>query len=113
MADEEMKKTIEFLLEHQAQFASDMEQLTSKVNKLTEAQIKSEARLSRVEEAIVLFTQMAQNLDSRDDILSQRIAELAEAQKQTESVITTLSRQVQSLTKTFERFINENPNGKA
>lgn len=58
MTNEEMRKSIEFIIEHQAQ-------LTIKVEELIAIQAQSEPRLRRVEESFVVLVEMAKKADER------------------------------------------------
>lgn len=64
MSNEEMQKTIEFILEQQAQFLTRVE--------------KDEARLTRLEDAFVTLVRIAQISDERQDTLEERIGTLTE-----------------------------------
>ncbi len=62
MTNEEMRRTMEFILEQQAQFAASMQ-------RLDEERIRDAPRLARVEESFVVLVQLTENLDSRlDDV---------------------------------------------
>ena len=64
MTNEEMQKTIEFILEQQAQFLTRIE--------------KDEARVTRLEDAFVTLVRIAQISDERQDTLEERIGTLTE-----------------------------------
>ena len=73
MTNEDMQKTMEFILEQQAQF-------TTNIQKLQEERVRDNARLKRLEESFQLLVQLAQSTDSRLDTLESNMSALAEAQ---------------------------------
>ncbi len=87
MTDEEMRRTMEFILEQQAQFAAS-------IQRLEEERTRDQPRLKRLEESFQLLVQLAEATDARldsletktttletnDGILEIRMAALAEAQ---------------------------------
>lgn len=62
MTNEEMQKTMEFILEHQAQFAVN-------IQRLQEERLADQPRLARLEESFQLLVQLAQTTDTRLDTL--------------------------------------------
>jgi hypothetical protein len=62
MTNEEMQKTMEFILEHQAQFAVN-------IQRLQEERVRDQPRLARLEESFQLLVQLAQTTDTRLDTL--------------------------------------------
>ena len=83
MNNEEIQKTMEFILEQQAQFAAN-------IQKLQEERMHDDARLKRLEEAFQLLVQLAQNTDTRLDTLETNMATLAEAQVHTDERLSAL-----------------------
>jgi chromosome segregation ATPase len=73
MTSEEMQKTMEFIIEQQAQFATN-------IQKLQEERMRDDSRTKRLEESFQLLVQLAQNTDTRLDTLESSMATLAEAQ---------------------------------
>lgn len=73
MTNEEMQKTMEFILEQQAQFAAN-------IQKLQEERMRDGSRIKRLEESFQLLVQLAQSTDTRLDTLESNMATLAEAQ---------------------------------
>jgi hypothetical protein len=69
MTNEEMEKTMQFILEQQAQF-------TTNFQKIEEAREKDSVRITRLEESFQLLVQLAQSHD-------ERLVTLAEAQIRT------------------------------
>jgi hypothetical protein len=62
MTNEEMQKTMEFILEHQAQFAVN-------IQRLQEERLRDQPRLARLEESFQLLVQLAQTTNTRLDTL--------------------------------------------
>ena len=60
MTEEDIRKTMEFILEQQAQFAVN-------IQRLQEERARDNARLARLEESFLLLVQLAQTTDSRLD----------------------------------------------
>src|SRR6266496_2189851 len=60
MTNEEIQKTMEFILEQQAQFAVN-------IQRLQEERVRDNPRLTRLEESFQLLVQLAQNTDTRLD----------------------------------------------
>ena len=91
------ERKMEFIIDQQAQFAADIQQLK-------ELHAQAGIRFSRVEESLVLLVQVARSSDARLDTLTeaqtrtenalssltQKIAELAEAQVHTEQRLNAL-----------------------
>ena len=83
MTNEEMQKTMEFILEQQAQFAAN-------IQKLQEERMRDGSRIKRLEESFQLLVQLAQSTDTRLDILESNMATLAEAQTHTDERLSAL-----------------------
>ena len=62
MTNEEMQRTMEFIVEQQAQFAAN-------IQRLQEERIRDNPRLTRLEESFQLLVQLAQTTDTRLDRL--------------------------------------------
>jgi hypothetical protein len=60
MSNEEIQRTMEFILGQQAQFAAN-------IQKLQEEQIRNSPRLTRLEESFQLLVRLAENTDRRLD----------------------------------------------
>jgi DNA repair exonuclease SbcCD ATPase subunit len=73
MNNEEIQKTMEFILEQQAQFAAN-------IQKFQEERMRDDSRIKRLEESFQLLVQLAQSTDTRLDTLETNMATLAEAQ---------------------------------
>ncbi|MGH9933045.1 MAG: hypothetical protein ACREA9_28005 [Pyrinomonadaceae bacterium] len=69
MTEEEIRKTMEFILEQQAQFAAN-------IQRLQEERAKDNPRLTRLEESFLLLVQLAQTTDNRLDRIDSNMAAL-------------------------------------
>lgn len=76
MTNEEMHRTMEFILEQQAQFAASMQRMEEGFRRSEEERIRDQPRLARVEESFVVLVQLAENLDSRLDESDSRLDEV-------------------------------------
>jgi DNA repair exonuclease SbcCD ATPase subunit len=83
MTNEEIQKTMEFILEQQAQFATN-------IQKLQEERAQDNSRIKRLEESFQLLVQLAQSTDTRLDTLESNMATLAEAQVHTDERLSVL-----------------------
>ncbi|CAN5569573.1 hypothetical protein BH20ACI3_BH20ACI3_03960 [soil metagenome] len=90
MTNEEIQKTMEFILEQQAQFASN-------IQRLQEERLRDSPRLARLEESFQLLVQLAQTTDNRLDMLESNgaalesnMAALAAAQAHSEERLSAL-----------------------
>ena len=69
MTEEDIRKTMEFILEQQAQFAVN-------IQRLQEERARDNPRLTRVEESFLLLVQLAQTTDGRLDRIESTTAAL-------------------------------------
>jgi hypothetical protein len=107
MTDDEMRSTMQFILEQQVRFATNLERLEAAQLRHEEEHVTQEGRLRRLEDAFVQLVSLARSADERLDTLesaqavaSARLAELAQAQKATEE-------RLNIFIATVERFISE------
>jgi chromosome segregation ATPase len=69
MTDEEIRKTMEFILAQQAQFAAN-------IQRLQEEHVRDNPRLTRLEESFQLLVQLGQAKDNRIDTVESKITPL-------------------------------------
>jgi chromosome segregation ATPase len=62
MTDEEMRRTMEFILQQQAQFAAS-------IQRLEEERARDQPRLKRLEDSFLILVQLAETVDARLDTL--------------------------------------------
>ncbi len=83
MTNEEMQRTMEFILEQQAQYAARMQ--------------RDESRLTRLEDAFVMLVQMAKLTDERLDGLVENMTLLAQAQGRADARLAELTEKMTEL----------------
>lgn len=76
MTDEEMRRTMEFILEQQAQFAAIIQKLEEGFQRREEERARDQPRLKRLEESFLLLVQLAETTDARLDMLESRAESL-------------------------------------
>ena len=76
MTNDEIQRTMEFILEQQAQFAASMQRLDEERIREKEQRVRDVSRLARVEESFQLLVQLAQTTDVRLDGIEARTASL-------------------------------------
>ncbi|CAN5352602.1 hypothetical protein BH18ACI2_BH18ACI2_04410 [soil metagenome] len=112
MTNEEMQKTMQFILEQQAQFTVGMQELK-------EAHAGSEKRITQLEGAMVGVVNMFGKLTEAQirqaeaqKISDTKMAELAEAQKQTDEQMRHTDERLSALINVVERYFSDRRNGK-
>ncbi len=99
MTNEEIQRTMEFIIQRQEEFAGNME-------KFAENMKVSESRMNRMETAFVgIFNMVAETAKAQKE-LAVTVSELVTAQAQTDE-------RLSALINTVERYISEGRNGKA
>src|SRR5262245_42628887 len=86
MTEEEMNHRMEFIVEQQAQFSVNIQKLGQNLQKLTEAQTKSEQRMNPMEGAFVGLVNLIGDAQKQTEA---RISELAQAQTRTDERLNT------------------------
>ena len=98
MTNEEMQRNMEFIVSQQAQFAAD-------IQKLGEVQLEVDARMTRIEGAVVTVVDLVGQLARST---ATQIAEIVEAQKRTNEALArtneALERTNEALAETDERL---------
>lgn len=97
MTNEEMQKTIEFILEQQAQFVTRME--------------RDETRLTRLENAFATLVEIARISDERLDTLESRLSTLTEKMAVLAEAQTYTDQRLSALIDVVERYISGGSNG--
>src|SRR3989442_15849248 len=98
MSREDMQRTIDFILNQQAQFATNIQLLRETQTQLVISQGKAEARMDRIEEvvlrSVVVIERLADAMDRTDGSVAEiagSVAAIADAQAQTEASIRKLA----------------------
>ncbi len=102
---EEMQKTMQFILEQQAESAVKLDRLTEKVNALAVAQDRNEKKWERTEEGIRALLSIAEIHEREIITQGKQILALGETTRATDERLNTLMNVV-------ERQITEGRNGK-
>jgi hypothetical protein len=132
MTNDEIKDTLDFILQHQAKLTKQIEILTINVDKLVDEnrtiiknQQSLEKRTSKLEEAFIIQVELAQNVEQRLDSLNNQNSELAKLQNKNDEQISKNSEQIAELIKSqhstsetvnilvrvLDDFINKGRNG--
>lgn len=99
MTNEEIERTMQFILEQQARTDTKLGILTERIEALVINQERDGERLKRLEDSFQILVALAQRHEERLD-------DLSEAQTRT-------AEQLTSLAGTVERYINESRNGQS
>ena len=103
MTNEEFEKRMEFIIEHQAQFASDIQQLR-------EAQARTEQFMAQAEQLVGRLAQVThagfQNLNAKIDALVDSQVRLTDAQSRTDE-------NLRNLIAVVDRYFREGRNGES
>ncbi len=83
MTNEEIQRTMEFIIRHQESFSENMELLR-------EAQVKGESRITRLEGAFVSLYNTVSKLSDTVGEISGSVGELSKAQARTDHRLNTL-----------------------
>ena len=106
MTNEEMQKTMQFIIKHQAQIVSN-------IQRLEETQTKAEGRVSRLDGAIVGVVNMIDKLTRAQEQLADKVTTLAEAQTRTEERVAETSERLNTFIVVVEGYIGEGGDGKS
>jgi chromosome segregation ATPase len=90
MTNEEMEKTMQFILEQQAQFTANFQRVEL-------AREKDSARITRLEESFQLLVRLAESHDERLVTLDKRLVTLAEAQIRASEQIAAIDKQIAAM----------------
>jgi hypothetical protein len=108
-----MQQNMAFIVNQQAQFASD-------IQKLGEVQLQFDVRMTRIEGAIVTIIDLLgkvaeaqQRTDARLADLAAGVTEVAVAQKRTEAALTETNERLNSLIVVVERYFSNGRGGQA
>ncbi len=113
MTNEEIQRTMSFIIEQQAHFAANFLKLEESIQRLEGVQTQADTRMNRIETAFVgLFSLFSETAKAQKELtesqkdLAKRVDGLAMAQAQTDE-------RLSALINTVERYISEGRNGKA
>lgn len=106
MTNEEMQSTMQFILEQQAQFSVNIQQLEEAMGSLGESVIKLEASVSIIGEKV-------EKLAESHESLQRLVGAIAVAQATTETNLAKTDERLNALITIVERHISEHHNGKS
>lgn len=119
MTSDEINRRMELFEKQQEAFASDMMELGFKLkdiaerqDRFQEQQEKQQSRIDVILQAITGMTALIGDSSIRQTALEQKMAELTEAQKQTDAKMKELAERLDAFIIVVERYISENRNGK-
>jgi len=111
MNNDEMQRNMEFIVSQQAQFAAD-------IQKLQEAHVQAEARITRIEGAVVTVVDLVGQLARTQETTGTQIAELVnsqkrtdEAMKRTDEALAETNERLNTFINFVERYISDRQNG--
>ncbi|HYN24035.1 MAG TPA: hypothetical protein VES69_03220 [Pyrinomonadaceae bacterium] len=104
MTNEEIQRTMEFIIRHQESFSENMELLR-------EAQVKGESRITRLEGAFVSLYNTVSKLSDTVGDLSGSVGELTKAQQQLTAAQARTDERLNTLINVIERYISNGRNG--
>jgi hypothetical protein len=108
MSNEEFQKKMEFIVEHQAQFTSDIQQLRESQSELQAAQVRTEQVVVQTVEIVGRLA--TGTLEGFKDV-NAKIDVLVDSQIRTDEKINALTDNVQNLTAIVDRYFTEGRNG--
>src|SRR5260370_289922 len=91
MSRDDFQRTVDFILDQQAQFATNIQMLRETQTQLVISQGKSEARLDRIEEIVLKTVGVVERLADAQDRTEVALAALAEAQERTQDSLRELT----------------------
>jgi hypothetical protein len=108
MTNEEFEMRMAFILEHQAQFTSDIQQLRESQSELHTAQVRTE---QVVVKTVEIVGRLANGTLERFKDANAKIDALVDSQIRTDEKIDALTDNVQNLTAVVNRYFTEGRNG--
>lgn len=112
MTPEEMERATEFLLDHHARFAAELEQGRADLQIIRETQREFQAQLGRLGDAVIAMTGMFGRVAEAQIATDKRVAEIAEAQLATNQQVGEIASRLNDFIVVVERYISEGRNGR-
>src|SRR3982751_6553481 len=98
MTEEETEKTVQFIVEQQAQFSADIEKLTKGQSQLADATLANTGMIGRLVDMLDKIT----DLQGRSD---NKVIETAEAQVKSDGKVAEMGQALAELTERLDTFI--------
>ncbi len=112
MTPEEMERAVEFLLEHHAKFAAELQQSREDIQIIRESQREFQSQLGKLGEAVIALTGMVGRIAEAQIATDNRVAEIAEAQFATNQQVGEIATRLNDFIVVVERYISEGRDGK-
>jgi chromosome segregation ATPase len=112
MTPEEMERAIEFLLDHHAKFAAELEQSRADIQIIRDTQREFQSQLGKLGEAVVALVGMVGRVAEAQIATDKRVAEIAEAQLATNQQVGEIATRLNDFIVVVERYISEGREGK-
>ncbi|MDQ1590232.1 MAG: hypothetical protein QOG71_859 [Pyrinomonadaceae bacterium] len=106
MADEEMQRTMRFILEQQAQLTVSMGQLTERVDKLSGTVEQLSEKVNRTADSVAALLTIAEIHEREIEALKESVSAVDERGRDTDE-------RLNALINTVERYISERRNRKS
>ena len=103
MTQEEMESAINFIVEHQAQFAADIQQLKEVQENSLKTQVEHQAQMKQLTEATVALVAVIGRLAKVQEQSDEKLAEL---QKRTDEKLAETDERLKIFINVVERFIS-------
>jgi septal ring factor EnvC (AmiA/AmiB activator) len=112
MTDEEMRRTMQFILEQQAQFVADIQKISEVQAQQQQMQAQQQQQIGRLAEATLAITGIVGRLADAQERTERRVVELAEAQAHLAEAQKRTEERLKIFIGVVERYITEHRNGK-
>jgi hypothetical protein len=108
MTPEEMERAMEFLLDHHAKFAAELQQNRDDMQIIRETQREFQSQLGSLGEALIALTGMVGRIAEAQIRTDTRVAEIAEAQIATNAQVAEIAERLNDFIVVVERYISGN-----
>ncbi len=106
MLDEEMKRTMQFILEQQAQFAANQQRHEENMRRLEESQLVTSQAVAHLSSVMLEIAEAQARTDARVDTFEQKMEMLSERMAETDE-------RLNNLILVVERYVSGRANGNA
>jgi len=108
MTSEEMERAMEFLLDHHAKFAAELQQSRDDMQIIRETQRDFQSQLGKLGEAVIALTGMVGRIAEAQIRTDTRVAEIAEAQVAMTARVAEIAERLNDFIVVVERYIGGN-----